>query len=285
MNFTAIDFETANEKRASACAIGMVKVKDGVIIDRHYSLLKPTPLYFTPFHSSFHGIKESDVLDAPTFEEYADFIKNYIGDDIIVAHNASFEKGVFSQSFLQINAVLPDWSFLCTYRAAKKYYDRLLFYSLPDVCRHLGIEFNNHHNALSDAEACAKVMLKINSEIGNDLKTIKSEIYSNGYTPNFNQITAQISGFDKNHPFYGKSIAITGTLLSVRKEIVQKIVNVGANYHDDLLKNTNYLIIGTLDSSQFRDGIKSNKIIKAEKYKALGLDIEIIDESQFWEIL
>lgn len=48
MEFTAIDFETANASRDSACAIGLVTVKDGRIIDEYYKLIKPKYIYFNP---------------------------------------------------------------------------------------------------------------------------------------------------------------------------------------------------------------------------------------------
>ena len=56
MNFIAIDFETANEKRASACSLGLVIVKEGQIVDKRYYLIKPKELRFNPMNTRIHGI-------------------------------------------------------------------------------------------------------------------------------------------------------------------------------------------------------------------------------------
>ena len=51
MNFIAIDFETANEKRASACSLGMTIVKNGQVVDELYYLIKPKELRFSPMNT------------------------------------------------------------------------------------------------------------------------------------------------------------------------------------------------------------------------------------------
>ena len=45
-NFAAIDFETANNERSSVCAVGVVIVRGGEIVDKFYSLIKPEPEYY-----------------------------------------------------------------------------------------------------------------------------------------------------------------------------------------------------------------------------------------------
>ena len=65
-NFIAIDVETANRERTSICSIGAVKVKDGIIIDSHYSLVCPEPEWYSRYNTAVHGLTEEDTWDAPT---------------------------------------------------------------------------------------------------------------------------------------------------------------------------------------------------------------------------
>ena len=69
MDFSAIDFETATSSRNSACSVAVVDVKDNIIIDKYYTLLKPPGLKFNWFNIKIHGIHPDDVQDAPTFKD------------------------------------------------------------------------------------------------------------------------------------------------------------------------------------------------------------------------
>ena len=66
-DFVAIDFETANNERTSVCAVGIVVVRDGEIVDSYYSLIHPEPNYYV--FTYIHGITQSDTESAPLFPE------------------------------------------------------------------------------------------------------------------------------------------------------------------------------------------------------------------------
>ena len=68
MDFIAIDFETANPKRVSACAFGYARVKDGQVTDSNAHIIKPVGGH-APFQSKIHGIKAKDTQDKPDFGE------------------------------------------------------------------------------------------------------------------------------------------------------------------------------------------------------------------------
>lgn len=77
MNFVAIDFETANEKRASACSLGLVVVKNSQIVDKRYYLIKPKELRFAPMNTRIHGLRATDVKNEKEFNELWPEIKDY----------------------------------------------------------------------------------------------------------------------------------------------------------------------------------------------------------------
>ena len=79
--FVAIDFETANEQRCSACSVGLVKYDEaGQISDRFHSLIRPHPDvdYFSPVNTWVHGLTEDDVADAPQWSEILDEIRAFM---------------------------------------------------------------------------------------------------------------------------------------------------------------------------------------------------------------
>lgn len=66
-NFAAIDFETANGRRSSVCSVGIVIVRDGEIVDKFYSLIHPTPNYYTYWTTQIHGLTRKDTDRQPIF--------------------------------------------------------------------------------------------------------------------------------------------------------------------------------------------------------------------------
>ena len=108
LDFVALDFETANSSRASACSIGLVKVQFGQIVAKKSILFKP-PVGFDEFNGwniAIHGITPAMVADRPRFEAVWPEISSFIGDQIVVAHNASFDISVLRAS---LTAVMKSW--------------------------------------------------------------------------------------------------------------------------------------------------------------------------------
>ncbi|MDE7471048.1 MAG: 3'-5' exonuclease [Paramuribaculum sp.] len=163
-NFVAIDVETANNEPTSVCAIGAVKVIDGTIVGSLYELVKPEPeFYFRYFTEKIHGIGQADTADKPTFDRVWPAFKDFIGDLPLVAHNKAFDEKCIRACFKTYRMDYPDYDFYCTYQSARRHIPKQLCgrYSLPYVCQFLGIPFFNHHNALADAEACAKIAMAL----------------------------------------------------------------------------------------------------------------------------
>ncbi len=83
MDFVAIDFETANEKRNSVCELGVAIVEDDKIVESKSWLIRPPELRFNPFNTYIHGISEKDVVNQPEFDALWDEIKNYLGGNLV----------------------------------------------------------------------------------------------------------------------------------------------------------------------------------------------------------
>lgn len=162
-NFIAIDFETANRNRYSVCSVGMVFVVDNKIVDSVYSLIDPEEP-FDRMNISVHGIRMSDVEGAPTFQSFYESIQHRLKDQMIIAHNLAFDGYVLRDSLNRYNVIPVHSKLLCSYQLSRRLITGKSSYSLQSVCDHYGIDIINHHHALSDAQACAEIMIKLSNE-------------------------------------------------------------------------------------------------------------------------
>ncbi len=159
--FAAIDFETADRRPDSACAVGAVLVRQGRIAGRYQQLIRPPRRSFE--FTYVHGLTWADVRDSPAFGDmWPDLRKFLDAAGFLVAHNAGFDRSVLEACCAAANVAPPELAFRCTVQMARRSWN-LPSASLPAVCRHLGIPLN-HHDALSDAEACARIAIEVLGE-------------------------------------------------------------------------------------------------------------------------
>lgn len=159
VDFTAIDFETANSNAASACAVGLVKVRDGKVEERASWLIRPPAEHdeFLPFNMKIHGITPDMVADASEWSDQLTALRDFIGDDITVAHNAGFDMGVIRAACAVTVTPTPKFRYLCSVQVSRKTYD-IPSHRLPLAAEAAGFGPFAHHEALADAEACAAII-------------------------------------------------------------------------------------------------------------------------------
>lgn len=190
MNFTAIDFETANANRSSACALGLVEVRAGIITNEHVWLIDPEQR-FDGRNIAIHGITPSMIHGKPTFSElWKTQLEPLLQGQVVVAHNASFDMSVLRYCLDGASLDYPDFQYLCTYILGKKMLTHLPSHKLNVISAHFGIPLN-HHDALDDARASAAILLKLmEQEQHSDPLLLTSNqgyktgtMYNRGYTP------------------------------------------------------------------------------------------------------
>lgn len=159
VNFTALDFETANSHPSSACSVGLVRVRDSVVVEHAYWLIKPPPGHaeFLPFNIKIHGITAQMVADARLWQDQLVELTDFIGDDIAVAHNASFDMGVIKAACAESISPTPRLKYLCSVQVSRKTYE-IPSHRLPLAAEAAGFGEFAHHDALADAEACAAII-------------------------------------------------------------------------------------------------------------------------------
>ena len=167
LNFTAIDFETANGSPASPCAVGLVKVSDGKIVDSFSTLIQPPYPndWFATGNIRVHGINPEDVLFAPSWAQALEQMLEFIDGDDLIAHNAGFDMGVLKSSIELIDGQIPALRYGCSLIMARKTYN-LESYKLNQVAYAIGHEEFDHHDALADSDACARIVIHMSHRHG-----------------------------------------------------------------------------------------------------------------------
>lgn len=310
-DFIAIDFETANEERDSACQIGITTVKRGVIKDVKSWLINPET-HFNYFNKQIHGITEEMVKNQPTFKELWPTISSYFGDEevgsLIFAHNATFDINVLLCMLDRYNIPVPNGLFGCSLAIARRTWPGEPSYSLSSLCQKFKIRPGLHDGG-EDSRACAEIILLAAQKTGvnftkeilseDDLNEIenKFQIYfgdfsQEGYIPctcrrasKSKVIKAIIGNSEKNNPdsiFYQKNVVFTGTLSSMKRAEAQLLIaDIGGYNQNSINKETNFLIVGQQDFRIVGEDGMSSKQEKAIKMIEKGALLEILSEDDF----
>ncbi len=304
--FAAIDFETATASHDSACAIGVVVVEEGVVVAQDARLIKPPENQYNYFNISIHGITPDQTKTAGTFEEVWPEIADLIGSRLVIAHNAAFDISVLRHSAASRKYSPPNCRFVCSYRIAKSTWPDRWSYRLNALAEDFGIELN-HHDALSDANAAAEIILAaltshssetiedMTQKLGYRIGEMKSDDYkpfSNAKKQEWkpgeklSDITSDTDEYNESHPLFGRSIVFTGTLDSMtRREAQQHAANAGARLMRGTGKSTDYLVVGETDLRKVGSDGMSAKLRKAIELSKSGAPLEIIGEVEFLEML
>jgi len=160
LDFTAIDFETANNSAASACSVGLVKVRNGIVVDEASWFIRP-PLghdTFLEWNTRIHGIVAADVAAALLWSDQLSDLVAFASGDHLVAHNAGFDMGVIRAACEASLIETPSFSYACSLQIARKTY-HLDSYRLPIAAMAAGFEDFHHHDALDDSRACAAIIV------------------------------------------------------------------------------------------------------------------------------
>ena len=167
LDFTAIDFETANSSSASACAVGLTRVRNGRVVATAGWLIQPPPGHdrFFELNVNIHGITADDVAHAPGWSKQLADLVAFAGDDILVAHNAGFDMTVLRRACEVTGDAYPSYRYLCSLQVARKTYE-LESYRLPLAAAAAGFLDFAHHDAAADALACAHIVIDAAARAG-----------------------------------------------------------------------------------------------------------------------
>ncbi|WP_205499715.1 3'-5' exonuclease [Rufibacter psychrotolerans] len=160
MDFITLDFETATPERDSPCEIGLTFVQNGQIVGTQAWLIKPKSYpYFNGMNISIHGIKPQDVKNSPSFDQVWQELGPLLQNQLIIAHNASFDMSVLRATLTTYRLPFPELQYACSVQFCKQVWQGLPQYDLKSLCNQHQIKFH-HHRAAADSRACAELTLK-----------------------------------------------------------------------------------------------------------------------------
>lgn len=293
LNFTAIDFETANSNRGSVCAVGLTKVQGGAIVDSKSWLIKPPASmgHFEPRNISVHGIQAADVVGAAKWEASLDHILAFAGSDVLVAHNASFDRSVLRNACTESGLEPPALTFHCSVDLAKRVLE-LENNRLPTVAKALGLAPFEHHHAGADSAVCAQAVIAVArtralhtiDELWPTTHSAASTVPARYQrTPPLAELPQPNLAADPAHPLYGQVVVFTGDLATLeRGEVMQLVASFGAMNGKNITKKTTMLVVGKQDATVGSVAIShhSGKERKALQYIEAGQNIRAVSERE-----
>lgn len=298
-DFLAIDVETANRyQRGSICSFAVIHCHDGIHETVFSELLNPQ-IEIDPCFTHIHGITNSMVADKPSFGDIWPIVAPLLQKYPVVAHNAAFDISCLEQAQDNFSFSPIDISYMCSLQASRiVYYHKFSSYSLDSLCAHFNIPLE-HHNAASDAVACAKLVetmaaernAKNLDEFAQRCGLVLKSSLNNGYVP-VTQVPIQYvfcaPEFESAvcETLSGKTVVFTGAFANMdRSEAEHAAQGFGANIGKNVTRKTDILVVGIQDLVKTKGYEKSSKHRKAEELISEGRDILIIDESEFMRLI
>lgn len=309
--FVAVDFETANEDRGSACSVGAVRVENGRVVQEYSTLIDPED-HFSAMNIWIHGITPEAVRGAPTFPDAIGGLLDLLtGAEALIAHNASFDIQVLMRAALRYDLDLSVECFACTLVFSRKWWPGWPTYGLGHVVESLGLEEEllegSHHEALWDARAAGLIALRGFEHSGFQtwsdvarasairLGSATTDSYkgcvsrwkgSSSSAPQIRPVRDPETEVDPNSPLAGVTVTFTGTLSHLKRlEAAQMVVDKGGEFSKNLTQKSDLLVVGRQDLEKLRGEELSRSSRRAIELAAQGHHIEIIDEADFMRLL
>ncbi|WOP19701.1 exonuclease domain-containing protein [Raineyella sp. LH-20] len=187
LDFVAIDFETANSSRASACAVGLAVVEGGLVTAQQGWLIRPpaSACRFERRNIAIHGITAADcAARGLTWTETARRLEAMTDGRVAVAHNAPFDRSVWAAANAESGIATGTAPFVCTLDLARRAFPHLHRplpnYKLDTVAMALALPAFHHHDAEDDAVTAAMIVIELARRVGRD---DMAQLWPGGPTP------------------------------------------------------------------------------------------------------
>lgn len=289
--YLAVDFETANEKRISACAVGLAWIQNGEIIRSKKHLIKP-PVgeRFKKINERIHGISSQHVKDALDFKElWEKNLNTLFHEHELVLHNSSMDAAVIKACLKHYEIADYNIKYYDTMKMAAK---RGLPLKLVDLADVHGVEYESEHDPEKDATACGLVFHKIisSSEVSEDEVNVisfekenapkKLDKWNTTEVANNNISTITKYGVKNTSEISieGKVFVLTGELEEERRFYKDLLIQNKGLVRSGITGNTDFVVIG--------EKFGPSKITQIENLNSSkGKNIRIISPLVFYELV
>ena len=250
----SFDVETPNHRNDRICAIGISIIENDHIIDSFSYLVNPE-CEFDQRNTEIHGISQDMVKESPSFADIWLEVRSLFLENLVVAHNATFDLNVLKKTLLAYDIHESMVLYACTMRMSKKIGIPVNDYKLPTLCEYFGCSLKDHHDAMSDSNACANIFCKLLAYESNVDQHISS--FSLGYlntatTHIIRHISADTSALNELKEILGE---LVGDNILTSNEI--DCLQMWLNEHDHLRGNYPYDKIFQIVTMVLEDGVIS----------------------------
>lgn len=291
--YVVVDIETTglSPEYDEIIEIGAIRVKDDVVIDKFQSLVKPQHK-INEFIEKLTGITNEMLENSPKLNSVLPSLKNFIADSCIIGYNVNFDLNFLYDSFFKELGFELKNNYVDVLRITRLIVnkDEIQNRKLKNIAKYFNLEVDGIHRASKDCILTLQIFIKLQEVIRQKYGSLEAFIEERkkarkGYI-DIKNITSEAESIDIDNPCYDNEFVFTGTLEKMnRKDAMQLVVNLGGRIGNSVTKKTNFLVMGELDYSKTITNEKSSKILKAEELKLKGIDIEIIPESVFYDMI
>jgi len=286
-NYTVIDIETTglSPMHDEIIELSAIRVRDNQIIEEFTSLVKPEN-EISDFITRLTGITNEMVKSAPTIKDAIMDYVNFIGDSLLLGHNIHFDINFIYDNCWIYSKKCFNNNFVDTLMLSRKVEPRLLSHKLGGLASHYSIKTIGAHRGLADCHTTHMLYGILKEKVvSNDIDLSILPTWKK-YPKNISKISSTVETFNEEHPLYGKNIVFPGELEKMsRGAAAQTVANLGGMPQSGVNKKTDFLILGNNDYNKAIKGGKSSKQRKAEEYILSGQDLQIISETEFYEMI
>lgn len=301
LSFVLMRIECCNQYKDTPCRVALVGVKNSQMEEQREFFIDPED---SLFEFMISGTQLADLRGKGNFVEHWEDIQSFIrryplliatadGYDADVLFNAISRYHVDCAPIPYLTAKNILRRSVSTYSYRFDFLCDLLNIPVTDSCMPLDLVSSWGDlliAALKDNEAQDLVTFVDSNKI--TIGSISSEYYKKCYIKRIykprkrENLELDESNFDEEHPFYGQNVVFTGTLQYFERAKAQEYVEcIGGHCPSGLSKTTNYLVVGVQSPSQVGHDGFSSKQKKAIKYKEEGVEIELLSETEFIDIM
>lgn len=292
---TGLDYECCHLIEVAA-----VKYSNGTETGRFSSLVKPelyetlndndewVPEYVDEFITQLTGITNEMLAAAPDPEEVIPQFLDFLGDAVLIGHNANFDINFLYDAAETVGRTLSN-DFIDNLRIARKVFPELPHHRLADIAKACAIPQPDAHRAEADCIVTAGCFECMKAKIlAEQTEADFAKLFDKSYRRQeaLANVTANTTHIDETNPIFSKVVVFTGALSTMsRLAAFQIVANLGAIPQDSVTKKTNFLVIGKSDFAKSVKGGKTTKMKKAESLIAKGNDLTILSEDAFFDLI